>query len=62
MAMTLQDLVDETLMQKHQRIMRERCCHPADATVISTFVGPEGAFTDIVCLNCGQLTRHEAAQ
>jgi hypothetical protein len=53
----LAELAAETLMQKHVRLMRERCRHPADAVVSSSFHSPDCSFTDEFCLDCGKLTR-----
>lgn len=50
--MTLAELVAETLVQKHLRLMREKCRHLE--VYSSTCVGPHGTFTNDVCLDCGQ--------
>lgn len=52
--MTLEELVRETLVEKHRRLMRAKCKHEPGALVVSTYAGPEAAFTDTVCVDCGQ--------
>lgn len=53
--MTLQELVEETLTQKHRRLMREKCKHREIYS--STVSGPHGTFAQSVCLDCGQAIR-----
>lgn len=52
--MTLAELQAETLAQKNRRLRQAKCKHPADAIFESSFVGPQGSFTDRVCLDCGK--------
>ncbi len=49
--MTLQQLADETLVQKHRRIMQAKCKH--GEVYSSTVTGPDGTFAHSVCLDCG---------
>lgn len=50
--MTLQELANETLVQKHLRLMQEKCPHPEIYS--STVRGPAGTFTNSFCLECGK--------
>lgn len=51
--MTLQELVNETLVEKNRRIRRMKCRH---MEVYSSWVsGPTGIFGNVFCLDCGQL-------
>jgi hypothetical protein len=50
--MTLQELAAETLVQKHLRLMREKCKH--EEIYSSTVSGPAGISTICFCLDCGQ--------
>ena len=51
--MTLEELVRETLVEKHLRLRQERCKHNGD-TYISCVASPEGTFVTVVCLDCGK--------
>lgn len=55
--MTLEELANETLVQKHLRLTRERCRHPTDALFSSTFMSRDLSFTEEICLDCGMLRR-----
>lgn len=55
--MTLDDLVNETLVQKHRRLTQAKCSH--DDIYSSTVVSPSGAFTNSFCWDCGK-TWHES--
>lgn len=50
--MTLQELANETLTQKHRRLMQERCSH--DEVYSSTVASRNGIFTNAFCLDCGK--------
>lgn len=50
--MTLQELADETLVQKHIRLTQEKCQH--EEIYSSTVAGPAGTFTNSFCLDCGK--------
>ena len=57
--MTLAELVNETLVEKHRRLMREKCKHEPGALVVSTFCSHEASFTDTFCADCGQHWRKD---
>jgi hypothetical protein len=50
--MTLTELANETLTQKHRRLMQEKCGH--EEVYSSTVVSVDGAFTNSFCLDCGK--------
>lgn len=50
--MTLDDLMNETLVEKHRRLMQAKCQH--EEVFSSSFCGPEAHFTDRFCLDCGK--------
>lgn len=50
--MNLTELVNETLTQKHRRLMQEKCRHKE--VYVSTVAGPDGVFTNSFCLDCGK--------
>lgn len=49
--MTIEELARETLIEKHRRLMREKCQH--EEVYSSTVAGPAGTFTNSFCLDCG---------
>lgn len=49
--MNLEQLVKETLVQKHRRLMRAKCRHIE--VYSSTVLGPDGTATSAFCLDCG---------
>lgn len=51
-AMTLAELQAETLVQKHRRLMREKCTH--EEVYSSTVLGPDGSHPTSFCLDCGK--------
>jgi hypothetical protein len=55
--MTLQELVNETLVEKHKRLMREKCRH--GGCYSSTVMGPVTIFTNACCLDCGRVWHTE---
>lgn len=57
--MTLQELAAETLVQKHLRLMRAKCKHEPEALNVASYSGPEGAWTDTVCVDCGSHWRKD---
>jgi hypothetical protein len=50
--MNLAELANETLTQKHRRLMQEKCRH--EEVHSSTVRGPGGTFTNKFCLDCGK--------
>lgn len=48
----LKALMDETLVQKHKREMREKCPH--EKIYRSTVTTPDGSSTTKACLDCGK--------
>lgn len=50
--MTLDELVRETLTEKHRRLQQEKCKH--EDTYSSTVDGPNGTFTNKLCFDCGK--------
>jgi hypothetical protein len=54
--MTLTELANETLVQKHRRLMQEKCSHEE---VYSSTVAGERVFTNSVCLDCGKSWHRE---
>ena len=50
--MTLQELVDETLVQKNRRQRQAKCRH--EEVYISAVASPVGTFTNAFCLDCGK--------
>lgn len=50
--MTLAELANETLTQKHRRMMQEKCRH--EEVYVSTVAGPDGVFANSFCLDCGK--------
>lgn len=50
--LTLEELQRETLVEKHSRLKQERCLH--EEIYSSTVYGPDGAFTNKFCLDCGK--------
>ena len=57
--MTLQELAAETLVEKHRRLQRAKCKHEAEAIFTASYSGPQGAFTDRVCVDCGKHWRED---
>lgn len=57
--MTLKELAAETLVQKHIRLQRAKCKHEPAAIHVASYFGPEGAFTDRVCVDCGTHWRED---
>jgi hypothetical protein len=57
--MTMTDLVNETLTQKHRRLMQEKCQH--EEVYSSTVASPTGTFTNSFCLDCGKSWHREVA-
>lgn len=55
--MTLQDLINETLVEKNCRLQQEKCKH--EEVWSSTVRGPDGTFTNSFCLDCGK-SLHDA--
>jgi hypothetical protein len=55
--MTLEELQAETLVQKHIRLMQAKCKHPE--VFSATFMADDLAFTDRVCLDCGEHWRED---
>lgn len=55
----LTDLINETLSQKHRRLMQAKCPH--DEVYESTVTGPDGTFTHRICLDCGASLKARAA-
>lgn len=55
--MSLDELVKETLTQKHRRLMQEKCRHPD--VYSSTVAGPSGTFTNSFCWDCGKSWHRE---
>jgi hypothetical protein len=53
--MTLEELVNETLVQKNRRLRQERCGH--EEVFCSTVSGPHGAFQTRGCFDCGKSWR-----
>jgi hypothetical protein len=53
--MNLEQLVKETLVQKHRRLMRAKCRHRE--VYSSTVLGPDGTATSAFCLECGKSLR-----
>lgn len=56
--MTLQELVNETLVEKHRRLMQAKCKHN-DELWHSTYDGPGWSFTETTCLDCGKRWRED---
>lgn len=52
-AMTLQELMAETLVEKNSRIRREKCPH--EEVYSSTVTSDLGSFTNRFCLDCGAI-------
>lgn len=52
MSLTLQELVAETLTEKNRRLRQEKCDHAEIYS--STVSGPDGTFSDSICLDCGK--------
>ena len=52
---TLEQLANETIIQKHRRIMQAKCSH--SEVYGSTVRGPSGTFTNAYCLDCGKTWR-----
>lgn len=50
--MTLEELQRETLVEKHSRLMQEKCPH--HEIYSSTVWGPLGEFRHKFCLDCGK--------
>jgi hypothetical protein len=50
--MTLQELVDETLVQKNRRLRQAKCQH--EEVYSSTVLGPHGMSSNSFCLDCGK--------
>lgn len=50
--MTLQELVNETLMEKNRRLRQMKCDHAE--VYSSTVVSRAGIFTNAFCLDCGK--------
>jgi hypothetical protein len=53
--MTLEELTKETLTEKNRRIRQEKCQH--EEVYCSTVSGPNGTFTNKLCLDCGKSWR-----
>jgi hypothetical protein len=53
--LTLDELVNETLTQKHRRLRQERCRH--EEVYSSTVASKDGVFTNSFCLDCGKSWR-----
>lgn len=53
--MTLEELVNETLVEKNRRLRQARCPH--EEVYSSTVIGPSGTFTNRFCLDCGKTLR-----
>ena len=49
-AMTLAQLVRETLTEKHRRLRQEKCKH--EDTYSSGCTGPTGSYTNVFCWDC----------
>jgi hypothetical protein len=50
--MNLQELANETLVEKNRRLLRAKCPHME--IYESTVYGPHGIFANAFCLECGQ--------
>lgn len=50
--MTLVELQAETLVQKHTRLMQEKCQH--EDTYSSTVYTPRGSSVNRLCFDCGK--------
>jgi hypothetical protein len=50
MTMTLDELVKETLVEKHIRLQQEKCQHKE--VHVSTYSGPDVTVISRVCLDC----------
>lgn len=50
--MTLQELVNETLVEKNRRMRQAKCRH--EEIYESWAYGPLGIFTNVFCLDCGK--------
>lgn len=50
--MTMTELVNETLTQKHRRLMQAKCAH--EDIYSSTVVSDGGAWTNSFCWDCGK--------
>jgi hypothetical protein len=53
--MNIQELANETLVQKHRRLMRAKCKHKD--LFISTFVSEAVAFREEHCFDCHMMWR-----
>lgn len=53
--MTLAELANETLVQKHRRLMQAKCRH--EEVYSSTVISSRGTFTNSFCLDCGFTVR-----
>lgn len=53
--MTLDELVNETLIEKNRRLRQERCEH--EEVFCSTVSGPSGTYQTRGCFDCGKAWR-----
>jgi hypothetical protein len=58
--MTLEEMARETLMEKHRRLMKERCLH--DEVYSSSVTGPAGSHTVSFCLDCGKRMEEDVSR
>lgn len=55
--MTLQELINETLVEKNRRLRQEKCQHPE--VYCSSVTGDSGHFENRFCLDCGKTWHRE---
>lgn len=50
--MTLIELANEALVQKHRRLIQEKCRH--EEVYSSSVLSPDGYHVNRICLDCGK--------